>query len=126
MRIRLLALTAALLASPAFADTLIDHANGIQVDAKGRLQHFTGLLIGDDGKVVRLLGAKDPRPKTTNMIDAGGRTLLPGLIDAHGHVMDLGMSALTVQLVGSSSMADLQQRLRAYAAARPGDAWIIG
>jgi predicted amidohydrolase YtcJ len=122
----LLALVAALLASPAFADTLIDHANGIQIDANGNLQHFTGLLVGDDGEVVRLLGAADARPKAAITIDAHGRTLLPGLIDAHGHVVDLGMSALTVQLTGSSSIADLQQRLRAYAAAHPRDAWILG
>ncbi len=49
---------AALLSSPAFADTLIDHANGIQADAQSHLQHFTGLLIGDDGKVLRVLTSR--------------------------------------------------------------------
>ena len=122
----LLALTAALLASPAVADTLIDHANGIQADANGNLHHFTGLLIGDDGKVVRVLSEGDPRPHATTTVDAGGRTLLPGLIDAHGHVIDLGMVALTVQLTGTSSRADLQRRLATYAAAHPGKTWIIG
>ena len=38
---------------PALADTLIDNANGVQVGADGSLQHFTGLVIGDDGKVVQ-------------------------------------------------------------------------
>src|SRR6185369_4338672 len=33
---------------------------------------------------------------------------------------------MTVQLVGTSSVADLQKRLRDYAAAHPRDAWIIG
>ena len=47
----LLALAAALLASSAAADTLIDNVNGIQVGPDGQLQHFTGLLISDDGKV---------------------------------------------------------------------------
>jgi len=122
----LLALAAALLSSPAWPDTLIDHANGIQVDAEGHLQHFTGLLVGDDGKVVRVLSASDARPNPATTIDAGGRTLLPGLIDAHGHVIDLGTAAMTVQLTGASSIADLQQRLRAYAAAHPDKAWISG
>ena len=122
----LLALLATLLSSPAWSDTLIDHANGIQVDASGHIQHFAGLLVGDDGKVLRLLTAADVRPKATTTIDAGGRTLLPGLIDAHGHVLDLGMTQMTVQLVGTSSLADLQKRLRDYAAAHPRDAWIIG
>jgi predicted amidohydrolase YtcJ len=122
----LLALTAALLASPGFSATLIDHANGIQVDAKGGLQHFTGLLIGDDGKVVRVLRAGDARPKANTKIDAQGRTLLPGLIDAHGHVTELGFAALQLDLTGTSSLADVQQRLRTYAAAHPGARWILG
>jgi hypothetical protein len=60
------------------------------------------------------------------VVDGGGKTLLPGLIDAHGHVLDLGMTQMTVQLTGTSSVADLQKRLRDYAAAHPRDAWIIG
>jgi predicted amidohydrolase YtcJ len=126
MRTPALALAALLAASPATADILIDHANGVQVDSDGRLQHFTGLVIGDDGKVKRLLAAGDAKPKGARRIDAGGKTLLPGLIDAHGHVIDLGEAALTVQLTGTNSLADLQQRLRAYAAANPKNAWITG
>jgi len=60
------------------------------------------------------------------IINGEGRTLLPGLIDAHGHVLDLGMTQMTVQLVGTSSIADLQKRLRDYAMAHPRDAWIVG
>src|SRR6266700_5800111 len=121
-----IALVAAPLASPAFADTLVENANGIQVDANARLQHFSGLLISDDGKVVRVLRAGEAAPHATTIIDAHGRTLLPGLIDSHGHVMELGMAALTVQLTGTSSITDLQQRIRAYAAAHPGTGWITG
>ena len=122
----IVALIAALLASPAFSDTLIDHANGIQIGADGKLQHFTGLLVGNDGKVVRVLDAGAARPKATVVIDAGGRTLLPGLIDAHGHVTELGFAALQLDLVGTSSLSDLQQRLRAYAAAHPDARWVVG
>jgi predicted amidohydrolase YtcJ len=126
MRKTFLALAAALLASPALADTLIDNANGVQVDQTSRIQHFTGLLIGDDGKIVRLLRAGDKRPKAQTIFDAGGRTVLPGMIDAHGHVMDLGFAALRLNLTGTSSLADLKQRLRDYAAAHPDAKWIIG
>src|SRR5437588_2394415 len=115
MRKTFLALTAALLASPAPADTLVENANGLQVDAGGHLQHFRGLLIGDNGKIVRLLGPGEALPKAASIIDEHGRTVMPGLIDAHGHVLGLGFSALQLDLVGSSSLADLQQRLRAYA-----------
>jgi predicted amidohydrolase YtcJ len=122
----IVALAAALLASSASADTAITNANGIQVDAAGHLEHFSGLLIGDDGKVVRLLHAGDPTPKATKVVDAHGQALLPGLIDAHGHVMDLGAFASTLDLIGTTSIADLQRRLRDYAAANPDSAWIEG
>jgi hypothetical protein len=122
----IIALVAALLASPAFADTLIDNANGIQVDGSGKLQHFTGLVIGNDGKVVKVLKAGDARPKADSVVDAQGKTLLPGFIDGHGHVMELGFDALQLNLVGASSVQDLQQRLKAYAAANPGNGWIKG
>lgn len=126
MKIPLLALIAAPLSSAAFADTLIDNANGIQVDAQGRLQSFTGLLIDDDGKVKLVIGAGDARPAADTRVDAGGKTMLPGLIDAHGHVMGLGLSAIQLDLVGTRSLEELQERLRAYAAANPGDSWIVG
>jgi predicted amidohydrolase YtcJ len=128
MRKTALALIAALLASPGLADTLISNVNGIQVGTDGKLQHFRALAISDDGKVrqviehpelVRLAGI-------TQTIDGGGRTLLPGLIDAHGHVLGLGFSALQLDLVGTSSLDDLKQRLRAYAVAHPDARWILG
>ena len=56
----------------------------------------------------------------------GGRTLLPGLIDAHGHVMDLGLVALRLDVTGTRSIAELQQRLRDYAASHKDARWIIG
>ena len=121
-----LALSAALLASPATADTLIDHANGIEADAHNQVQHFSGLLIANDGKVLRVLHDGEPRPNAAIRIDAKGRTLLPGMIDAHGHVTDLGFAALHLDLVGTSSLDELKQRLRTYAAAHPEARWIIG
>ena len=126
MRKFLLTLLAALLASPAAATTLIDNANGIQTDAAANLQHFTGLLIGNDGKVVRLLHAGEPRPKAAIVVDEHGRTLLPGFIDAHGHVTDQGFAALHLNLIGTSSLAVLKQRLSDYAAAHSSDSWLIG
>jgi predicted amidohydrolase YtcJ len=126
MRPYTLALIAALLASPASTETLISNVNGVQVGADGKLQHFTGLLVGDDGRVKEVLNGPPPIVRYPNIIDGGGRTLLPGLIDAHGHVLGLGFSALQLDLVGTSSLDDLKQRLNAYAAAHPDARWIQG
>ncbi|HMI40295.1 MAG TPA: amidohydrolase [Sphingomicrobium sp.] len=121
-----LLLAALALPASAMADTLIDNANGMQIDKIGHIEHFTGLLISDDGKVVRLLAKGDARPAATIRVDAGGKTMLPGLIDAHGHIMSLGFGALQLDLTGTTSVADLQQRLKAYAAANPSARWIQG
>jgi predicted amidohydrolase YtcJ len=126
MRKSLLALAAALLASPTLADTLVTNANGIQVGPNGKLQHFTGLLIGDDGRIEEVLNGPPPAVGYPHIIDAGGKTLLPGLIDSHGHVIDLGFAALRLELTGTKSMPELQQRLRDYAAAHPDAKWIVG
>ena len=127
MRKALLAAVAVLLSSPAFADTLIDNARGIQVGSDGQLQRFRGLVINNAGKVVQVVGdGQTVVMPIERRIDVKGRTLLPGLIDAHGHVMGLGLAALQLDLVGTSSVSDLQQRLRTYAAARPNDPWLSG
>jgi predicted amidohydrolase YtcJ len=120
-------MAALLAASPASAETLVSNVNGIQVGADGRLQRFGALLIGDDGRVEAVIKSPHPRvQRYDRLINGEGRTLLPGLIDAHGHVTELGFAALQLDLTGTSSLADLQQRLRAYAAAHPEARWIIG
>ncbi len=126
MRKTLIALAALLASSSALADTLVTNANGIQVDASGKLERFTGILIGDDGQVKRLLHGEMLKLRDTNVVDAKGQTVIPGLIDAHGHVMALGFTALQLDLTGTKSLVDLQQRLKDYAAANPDARWILG
>jgi hypothetical protein len=126
MRKPLLALAAALLTSPSWCKTLITNANGIQASADGKLRHFTGLLVGDDGRVEEVLNGPPPAVRYPNIVDVGGRTVLPGLIDAHGHVTELGLSAIQLDVTGTGSLGDMQQRLRAYAAAHPDARWIVG
>jgi predicted amidohydrolase YtcJ len=124
----LLAALAALLASPAWSTTVINHVNGIQVGADGKLQHFSALVIGNDGKIAQVIpvGMMVKLAGVDTVIDGQGKTLLPGLIDGHGHVLGLGFSALQLDLVGTSSLQDLQQRLKSYAAAHPVSRWIVG
>jgi predicted amidohydrolase YtcJ len=133
MRNVLIAAVAALLASPAWPNTLIDNVNGIQVGADGRLEHFSALLIGDDGKVLRTIDKLDNiRLNVQQTIDCGGKTMLPGLIDAHGHVIDapggvgLGLALSQLDVTGTKSLKEMQDRLRAYAAEHPEVPWIIG
>lgn len=124
-----LALTALALAiaAPAHADTLVDNVNGITLDADGKLVRFTGLVIGSDGKVKQLLDRKDKRPERPDFKEDGkGNTLIPGLIDAHGHVMGLGFSLMLLDLSDTNSLEEAQAAIRKYAAENPEMPWIIG
>ncbi|MEO1082325.1 MAG: amidohydrolase [Pseudomonadota bacterium] len=62
----------------------------------------------------------------TIRIDGNGATLLPGLIDAHGHIPMLGEALANVDLTGSSSEAEAARRVAARAAQVLGDGWLIG
>ena len=123
MRIAL-ALAALLSAGAADARTVIVNANGYTLDDIGRLQKFAGVIVGDDGRVERLL--KPGETADGEVIDAEGRTLLPGLIDAHGHVMGLGFMALQTDLSDTTSIDQALAKIASAAAAAPERKWIVG
>jgi predicted amidohydrolase YtcJ len=123
-------LVAALLCLPLCgqADTLVVNANGYTLNQAQALQRFEALLFNKAGRVVATgtsatLIRQAPKAKR---IDAGGATLLPGLIDAHGHVMGLGEQAMGIDLSNTKSLAEAQDVIRAYAAANPAAKWIVG
>jgi predicted amidohydrolase YtcJ len=121
------ALTAALLLAPlAHADGLVDNVNGLTLDEKGQVVRFTGLMFNREGKVTKLLGREDKRPKQLEWrIDMQGKTLVPGMIDAHGHVMGLGFSLLVVDLSATNSLEEALAKLAASAQDNPAK-WILG
>ncbi|PZO76059.1 amidohydrolase family protein [Sphingomonas hankookensis] len=111
----------------ALADGLIDNVSGVALDSRGQVVRFGGILVDRDGKVVRLVpkGEKAPR-KLDWRSDMGGRIVLPGMIDAHGHVMSLGYRALELDLSGTTSLADAQGAIRSYARSNGNRTWIVG
>ena len=126
---KLLAALAALFCvhTSAVADTLVDDVNGYTLNSGGELIRFTGLVIGNDGRVKQLLRRGDRRPERPDYrLNGRGRTLIPGLIDAHGHVMGLGLGALQLDLSDTRSLQEAQARIAAYAAANPSPRWIVG
>ena len=125
---KLLAAAAALFCvSQASADVLVDNVNGYTLDSQGRVVRFAALLVGDDGKVDRLYQKGEKKPERSRFrYDGQGRTLIPGLIDAHGHVMGLGFNAIQLDLSETNSLQEAQAKIAAYAAANPSPRWIIG
>src|SRR5690348_3148564 len=82
----------ALAAAAANATTVIDNANGYTLNAKGDVVQFASLAFDDAGRILAVGTAADVNAKAPQAkhVDMAGRTVLPGLIDAHGHVFGLG------------------------------------
>lgn len=135
MRAALLAAAAVLLPVPALADALIDNVQGITLDRDGRVVRFKALVMDKDGKVVRLVPVneeprkptkKDPGPRYDWRADMKGKVLLPGFIDAHGHVEQLGFAAMSLDVSDTRSLDEAKAKIAAYVAANPERKWIIG
>ncbi|MEU6478537.1 amidohydrolase [Streptomyces sp. NPDC047017] len=79
-----------------------------------------------DGRIVWLGSDADAAAWTgpgTEVLDAGGRRVLPGFVDAHNHVR-LGSDAECVQLAGARSLAEVTARIAAWRERHPGAGWI--
>ncbi len=90
-----------------------------------------------DGKILavgeRADVEKAHRGATTRVIDLDGHTLLPGFIDAHGHLKNVGFQVLSADLLAPPdgpvrSIADLQEQLREWVKKPVHEkvGWIIG
>ena len=62
----------------------------------------------------------------TQVLDLGGATLVPGLVDSHSHILELGVKLQAVDLVGVTTEAEAVDRVAAYAARVPKGDWITG
>lgn len=122
----LAAVSALALSAPALADTLVDNVDGVTIDAEGTVLRFTGLVFDEDGKVVQVLERGDKRPQVDYRLDGKGRVMIPGMIDAHVHVMDIGFAALTLDLSDTTSLEDALAKIKAFADENPGRPWILG
>ena len=125
----LLAATSALVlaATPATAQTVYINMDGVHATADGAIQRFTGIVVNADGRITSLMRPGQTLPRGGHeVVDMQGAHVLPGLIDAHGHVMELGEAQLNLDLTGTSSIADLQQRLAAYSEANPDLPFLYG
>lgn len=109
--------------------TLIDNVQGETIGADGNLEAFTALLFDQSGTIRAVFhkGDKPPRRKDYQFrLDGQGKVLLPGLIDAHGHVLQTGFAALTLDLSETRSLDEALDRIRAFAASHPERPWILG
>lgn len=124
----LFVLAAAGVISGAHADTIIDNANGYTLNKKNELVRFASMAFDDKGKIIAVgtaaqVAAQAPKAKH---LDMQGKTVIPGLIDAHGHIFGLGEQLTQLDLAGSASLAEALKATADYARANPSHAWLRG
>ncbi len=78
------------------------------------------LAVGSDVDVAPRVGA------STRVVELGGRTVTPGLIDAHTHFIDGGFKLASVDLRDAGTPVEFARRIGAYAATVPAGTWITG
>lgn len=117
----------ALAAAPAAADTLLDNVEGISINRDGVVTRFRAMLIREDGVILQIFkrGEKPPS-KVDYRIDGRGRTVIPGLVDSHAHVVAMGFAAVALDLSDAASLAEAQAKIAAYSAKFPDRPWIVG
>lgn len=106
--------------------TLIHNVQGYTF-ADGELVEFDSLLFEND--TVIAYGSHQElakQAKASISIDGKGATLLPGLTDAHGHVLGLGLNLMRVDLRGIDSLEGTMKKISEYAKANSELRWIQG
>ena len=84
-------------------------------------------MVVKDGKIVAtgktadLEKKYDPKEK----LDAGGKFIYPGFIDAHAHFTGYGLNLQTVNVMGTRSWDEVIEKVKTFAAANP-EGWITG
>lgn len=102
--------------------------NGVIITADAGFQVVEAVAI-EEGRIVRAgtnqaVISAEMGPKT-KAIDLGGKTVLPGLIDAHVHAIGAGLSEFHSKLPPLDSIADIQAYIRRRARNTPPGEWII-
>lgn len=111
---------------PRWADLAFVNGRVFTVDAAGTWAEAVAVAggriasVGSDAEVRGLVGLR------TEVVDLGGRSLLPGFQDAHAHVMTGGLDRMRVDLSGVGSYPEYASLIGDYAAANPERDWIVG
>ncbi|MCS6804166.1 MAG: amidohydrolase [Acidobacteriota bacterium] len=78
------------------------------------------VAIGSNRQIKRWIGP------ATRIIDVQGKLVIPGLIESHGHMLGIGQAKLALDLVGTTSEAQIAEMVAARAAQTPPGEWVLG
>ncbi|QHJ11884.1 N-substituted formamide deformylase [Paraglaciecola mesophila] len=116
-----------LVSSAAFATpTHIYNIQGYTLNDENELSRFSDIVF-DGGKVIALGDeeAAQGHPQA-HTIDGRRRVMMPGIIDAHGHILGLGKALLAVDVRGIASAKAAAKKVRDYAQQNADTGWILG
>ena len=86
-------------------------------------------LVVANGRIA-FVGSADEamrhRTTATQLVDLAGRTMMPGFIDAHGHMLYYGKNLFDAVLTGVADIPELVSRMQAQAAKVAAGDWIVG
>ncbi|KXO98692.1 amidohydrolase [Tsukamurella pseudospumae] len=112
---------------------MIHYRNGRVVTVDPENPHAQSLVV--DGARLAYVGSDDGAAAfapDAEVVDLDGALVLPGFVDAHTHLVEMGTALSSLDLLDVRDAADLQDRLRTFAAER-GDAerliggrWLLG
>jgi predicted amidohydrolase YtcJ len=113
------------------ADVIYFHGNILTGEGleSGTQRRVTALavrvgVIGASGADAEIL--RNWRGPKTEVVDLHGDFVTPGFNDAHVHLASAGLEKLRIDLVGSKSLEEMQQRIAAAAAKAAPGAWLEG
>ncbi len=108
------------------ADLIVTNAQIYAADGSATL-HESLAVRGDRivaiGTAVEVARHRGP---ATAVLDAAGRSVVPGFNDTHLHLFEGGFAAERADLSRAASVEELQERLREFAAAQPARPWVLG
>ncbi len=107
------------------ADLIIHDAKVYTVDSSFSTKEAFAVK---DGKIIAVGKSEDilARYDAKEKIDAQGKAVYPGFIDAHAHFVGYGQSLFSVNLYDCGSMDEVVERVKKFAAEHPAEAWITG
>ena len=112
-------------AATSAADLIVHHAKVATLDAGSRQAEA---LAVRDGRIIAVGSNAEAAAFAgpgTRQVDAGGRLVIPGLIDSHMHAVRAALSySVEVNWIGADTIGEAMRRLRKAATERPG-AWIV-
>ncbi len=124
-----LALTAAAFAAPrAYGEAPAMLITGGAIYAGGGDPRAVEAVVvrGDRIAFVGALAAARAFAPGAKVVDLGGATAFPGFVDCHAHLTEIGLREMRLDLTGTASVAELQARLKAWAADHPSGAIVGG